>query len=102
MSHYPGLLIAKTYEVKRVLGDGASGVVSLGVDQRNNQIVAIKTPKMGDTIFGRAFEHSGCIKTAARIYREVRILKSLEHPNIITLKDLVCPSVTESRQLIAE
>jgi serine/threonine protein kinase len=93
-------IIANCYTIVRVLGDGASGVVSLGKDARTNERVAIKTPKMADKIYGRAFDHSGCMKTAARIYREIKILTNLQHPNIVTLKDVVCTNVAAHQETI--
>lgn len=70
------------FEVKRLLGKGSYGSVAEAFDHLTNQRVAIKKiPNVFDV-----FEN------AKRIYREVRILRLLAHPNIVKIVHLQQPN----------
>ena len=57
------------------MGGGAYGVVCSALDNKKNKKVAIKK-------IGNAFED---LIDAKRIYREIKLLKFIKHPNIIKL-----------------
>ncbi len=65
------------FKIERTLGKGAQGVVYLGVDQRLDRPVAIKT------LFQAAHDEE-----AAALMREARAVSSLQHPNIVALYDI--------------
>lgn len=64
-----------------MMGGGAYGVVCSALDQKTNKKVAIKK-------IGNAFED---LIDAKRIYREIVLLKFINHPNIINLLDIDIP-----------
>ena len=62
------------FEIRRKLGQGTYGKVQLGINKETGQEVAIKTIKKSK------------IETEAdlvRIRREIQIMSSVQHPNII-------------------
>lgn len=61
------------------LGEGTYGVVYKAIDQRNNEIVALKRIRL-------EVEDEGIPSTALR---EISLLRELEHDNIVQLKDCV-------------
>ena len=63
------------------MGGGAYGVVCSALDKKRNKKIAIKK-------IGNAFED---LVDAKRIYREIKLLKFLNHPNIIKIYDMVLP-----------
>eukprot|EP01024_Parvocaulis_polyphysoides_P050748 TRINITY_DN4953_c0_g2_i1.p1 TRINITY_DN4953_c0_g2~~TRINITY_DN4953_c0_g2_i1.p1 ORF type:complete len:417 (+),score=50.63 TRINITY_DN4953_c0_g2_i1:129-1379(+) len=69
------------YEPVKAVGKGAYGVVCSAVDVRTNIKVAIKK-------ICKAFKDK---LEAKRIIREIRLLKSLEHENVIKLLDMIPP-----------
>lgn len=74
--------IESRYKIVDYLGSGAYGVVCAAHDGLNNNIVAIKKCK---TLFGS--------KTLAkRTLRELRLLRFLNHENIIKLLTVLTPS----------
>ncbi|MDX1926210.1 MAG: protein kinase [Pirellulaceae bacterium] len=62
------------FEVKRILGEGAFGIVFLARDPQLNREVAVKTPRNG--FFPSLDEER-------RFFREARHAASLQHPNIV-------------------
>jgi mitogen-activated protein kinase 15 len=68
--------ILKKYEVLKKLGSGAYGHVWKVREIHTSKIYALK--KIFD-----AFQHS---TDAQRTYREITVLKQLNHPNIISLR----------------
>ena len=64
------------YEVKRLIGQGAMGMVYLAHDTRGNRDVALKIPTI------RLGEES---ETLQRFYREARSAATLSHPNICSI-----------------
>eukprot|EP00634_Sargassococcus_sp_CCMP2135_P002968 CAMPEP_0198666194 /NCGR_PEP_ID=MMETSP1467-20131203/63673_1 /TAXON_ID=1462469 /ORGANISM="unid. sp., Strain CCMP2135" /LENGTH=537 /DNA_ID=CAMNT_0044402833 /DNA_START=370 /DNA_END=1984 /DNA_ORIENTATION=+ len=69
------------YNVLDVVGQGAYGVVCAAHDEERDESVAIKK------IFN-PFEHTTCAK---RTLREIRLLRLLQHENIIKLRTLLPP-----------
>ncbi len=69
------------FEIRRALGKGSYGSVVEAIDHLTGRRVAIK--KIND-IFG-VFEN------AKRIFREVRILADLHHPNVVALLHICQP-----------
>jgi serine/threonine-protein kinase len=67
------------YLVLKELGRGGMGVVSLAVRQADGGVVALKTiiPRM-----------AGTDTQVQRFLREARILKQLDHPNIVAFRDM--------------
>ena len=65
-----------SYGVKRVLGQGAMGIVYEAVDSKLDRTVAIKTLPT---------EFAGDADRVARFKREATLLASLSHPNIATV-----------------
>ncbi|KAJ3288396.1 MAP microtubule affinity-regulating kinase 1 [Rhizoclosmatium sp. JEL0117] len=72
-------LYLERYRVTKVLGEGSYGRVKLAVDLENNRKVALKI--INKTSIKKP-EH------VTRIKREVRILRLLNHPNIVKLHDV--------------
>jgi serine/threonine protein kinase len=70
------------YDVERVLGRGAMGVVYLARDRRIGRRVALKTI----TLTPEQFDDSTSPKEFhSRLQREAEVSGSLQHPNIVTL-----------------
>lgn len=74
-------VIPKRYVIKKKLGQGAYGCVAAGIDEELGKPVAIKKVK-------KAFEDT---TDAKRILREIRLMRSFDHPNVLSLYDLVRP-----------
>ncbi|KAJ3213925.1 hypothetical protein HDU67_002289 [Dinochytrium kinnereticum] len=74
----PGLFLDR-YIIERQLGEGSYGKVKLAIDNETNRRVALKVI------------HKSTIKKPehiTRIKREVRIMRLLNHPNIVKLYDV--------------
>lgn len=72
---------ANRFKVREVIGKGSYGVVCSAVDTLTNEKVAIK--KIHDI-----FEH---VSDAARILREIKLLRLLRHPDIVEIKHIMLP-----------
>ncbi|KAJ6822341.1 mitogen-activated protein kinase 15-like [Iris pallida] len=72
---------ANRYKIQEVVGKGSYGVVCSAIDTHSGQKVAIK--KIHDI-----FEH---ISDAARILREIKLLRLLRHPDIVEIKHIMLP-----------
>ncbi|KAJ0407536.1 hypothetical protein P43SY_006854 [Pythium insidiosum] len=69
------------YQLIRAIGHGAYGVVIAASDQVTGNSVAIKNiPKTFDDLVD-----------AKRIVREIRLMRHLRHPNVVTVTDLMRP-----------
>ncbi|KAG2453430.1 hypothetical protein HYH02_001653 [Chlamydomonas schloesseri] len=81
-TYYVGLhetwQVGKRYELMKVLGTGSFSSVCLAVDTLDNEKVALK--RVGDVF--------ASLENAKRVLREVCIMRRLEHPNIVRLKDV--------------
>ena len=78
------------YQCINKIGEGTYGVVFKARDQLSNQVVAVKNIRLDH-------EDEGLPSTAVR---EISLLKELQHPNIVSLKDVV---LTENKlQLVFE
>ncbi|KAG8339480.1 Protein kinase domain [Trypanosoma vivax] len=73
--------VPRRYEVRNVVGRGVYGIVCSAVDTTTNETVAIK--KMNN-VFANVVD-------GKRILRELKLLRFLKHPNVLTLKDAFCP-----------
>ncbi|XP_019435229.1 PREDICTED: mitogen-activated protein kinase 20-like [Lupinus angustifolius] len=72
---------ANRYKILEVIGKGSYGVVCSAIDTHTGEKVAIK--KIHDI-----FEH---ISDAARILREIKLLRLLRHPDIVEIKHIMLP-----------
>ncbi|KAJ8763058.1 hypothetical protein K2173_023263 [Erythroxylum novogranatense] len=72
---------ANKYKIQEVIGKGSYGVVCSAIDTHTGEKVAIK--KIHDI-----FEH---ISDAARILREIKLLRLLRHPDIVEIKHIMLP-----------
>jgi len=72
---------ANRYKIQEVIGKGSYGVVCSAVDQHTGDKVAIKK-------IHNIFEH---LSDAARILREIKLLRLLRHPDIVEIKHIMLP-----------
>ncbi|KAG2332237.1 hypothetical protein Bca52824_003417 [Brassica carinata] len=72
---------ATRFKIQEVIGKGSYGVVCSAIDTLTGEKVAIK--KIHDI-----FEH---ISDAARILREIKLLRLLRHPDIVEIKHIMLP-----------
>ncbi|KAI4308084.1 hypothetical protein L6164_031196 [Bauhinia variegata] len=72
---------ANRYKIQEIVGKGSYGVVCSAIDTHTGEKVAIK--KIHDI-----FEH---ISDAARILREIKLLRLLRHPDIVEIKHIMLP-----------
>ncbi|KAK6142287.1 hypothetical protein DH2020_022635 [Rehmannia glutinosa] len=72
---------ASRYKIQEVIGKGSYGVVCSAIDTHTGEKVAIK--KIHDV-----FEH---ISDAARILREIKLLRLLRHPDVVEIKHIILP-----------
>ncbi len=70
------------YQIVRVLGRGAMGVVYEGLDPRLNRPVAIKT-----ILKGHLMDETMAVEYTERFQREAQAVGRLAHPHIVTLHD---------------
>jgi len=77
--------VGPRYKELRYLGEGAYGVVAEALDTKTNDKVAIKKIS--------PFEHQTYCQ---RTLREIRILLSLKHENIIDIRDFLCEQKVSS------
>ena len=78
-------LLDERFQIEDTLGSGAYGVVVAARDSRTGERVAIKKIE-------KAFEHSTYTK---RTLRELKIMRLLEHENIIRIKSIQLPKSRE-------
>jgi hypothetical protein len=69
------------YELIKTIGHGAYGVVISCVDQRTGVSVAVKK-------IGKAFDN---LIDAKRVCREIKLLRHLEHENLMSIIDIIQP-----------
>ncbi|WVZ99731.1 hypothetical protein U9M48_044991 [Paspalum notatum var. saurae] len=72
---------ANRYKIQEVIGKGSYGVVCSAIDLQTRQRVAIKK-------IHNIFEH---VSDAARILREIKLLRLLRHPDIVEIKHIMLP-----------
>ena len=70
------------YEIERLLGRGAMGVVFLGHDPHLGRRVALKTYEVPEGLAPEAIE-----QFEERLIREAHAAAALSHPNIVTVHD---------------
>jgi serine/threonine protein kinase len=78
--------VGPKYKVLKRIGTGAFGMVCEAINTETNERVAIKQ-------ITRIFED---IHEAKRLLREISILKILEHPNIVKVKDVIISGTREN------
>ena len=81
MAETPDLKRIGRYDVERVLGEGAMGVVYEGNDTRLHRRVAIKT------ILKSALDSGSATEYSMRFAREAQAVARLNHPNIVQVFD---------------
>jgi eukaryotic-like serine/threonine-protein kinase len=82
-SHTPftvGRVVARRYEIERVLGVGGAGVVYRATDLELGETVAIKTLRPEVVAGGAA--------ALERFKDEIRLARRLSHPNVVRIHDL--------------
>ena len=72
---------ANRYQNLEVIGKGSYGLVCSATDTQTGEKVAIK--KINDV-----FDH---VSDAIRILREIKILRFLQHPDIVQIKHILLP-----------
>lgn len=72
---------ANRYKIQEIIGKGSYGVVCSAIDQHTGEKVAIKKIQ-------NIFEH---LSDAARILREIKLLRLLRHPDIVEIKHVMLP-----------
>ncbi|TPX51742.1 hypothetical protein SeLEV6574_g00122 [Synchytrium endobioticum] len=75
---FRGLSSVESYEISQTVGEGTFGVVTIGTDKRDGRTVALKK-------IGMKNEREGLPVTALR---EIKILKMMNHPNVIELIEI--------------
>ncbi|KAJ4768786.1 Mitogen-activated protein kinase [Rhynchospora pubera] len=78
---FSGYTDTNRYRIQEVVGKGSYGVVCSATDTQTGEKVAIK--KIRDI-----FEHTS---DAARILREIKLLRMLKHPDIVEIKHIMLP-----------
>jgi serine/threonine protein kinase len=79
-----GDLIADRYRLVDQIGHGAMGVVWQAHDERLDRAVAVKLLSFGAALSGAAGEQAD-----QRVMREAQIAAKLQHPNAITVHDVI-------------
>ncbi|KAK4799261.1 hypothetical protein SAY86_024626 [Trapa natans] len=72
---------ANRYQIEEVIGKGSYGIVGSAVDTHTGERVAIK--KINDV-----FEH---VSDATRILREIKLLRLLQHSDVVEIKHIMLP-----------
>ncbi|GAB5369078.1 hypothetical protein AAMO2058_001374400 [Amorphochlora amoebiformis] len=91
MGHFGTTPVSK-YEKIHVIGEGTYGKVYLGRDTESNEIVALKRVRLMD-------EKNGFPLTSIR---EIQILRKLNHPNVVALKEVSVGKKPDSIFLVFE
>ncbi len=71
------------YNIEKVIGQGAMGIVYLGQDPKIGRSVAIKTLNLSSEFAGNDLDDA-----KDRFYREAETAGQLRHPNIVTIYDV--------------
>lgn len=75
------------YEILRFINKGATGEVVEGLDHSTNPPTRVAIKRISRVFFDS--------RQAQRIYREIRILRHLDHPNVLKLVNICIPSNLE-------
>ncbi|KQK04843.1 mitogen-activated protein kinase 7 [Brachypodium distachyon] len=81
MGFFSEYVDASRYKILEIIGKGSYGVVCSAIDQETGDKVAIKKIQ-------NIFEH---LSDAARILREIKLLRLLRHPDIVQIKHIMLP-----------
>ena len=79
--HAERFIVDNIYDISKVVGTGAYGIVCSAVNNDTGEKVAIKK-------IGKVFDD---LVDGKRILREVKLLAFLNHENIISIKDILRP-----------
>jgi serine/threonine protein kinase len=82
-------VLEERYEFAKPIGQGAYGVVVSCVDKLTGKHVAVKK-------IAGVFED---IRDARKVLREIRLMRSLTHPNVLFLEDILDPLDHEFKDL---
>ena len=74
----PGSLVANRYEIRGIIGRGGMGQVFVAHDRKTDQEVALKTMHA---------KYASSHDAVARFVREVRLVRTLDHPGIVKVLD---------------
>lgn len=73
----------RDFKGMKQLGEGAYGVVYKGVNEKTGEIIALKKIKLETQSEG----------VPSTTIREISVLREIEHPNVVMLKDVImCPN----------
>ena len=78
--------VGNSYVIERVLGQGSYGQVARAKHVSSGEVVAIKKIR---NVFADPID-------AKRILRELRIVRQLNHPNLVQIKEVIRPSDMEN------
>ncbi|CAN8062230.1 unnamed protein product [Agarophyton chilense] len=78
--------VHEKYQLLKAVGVGAYGVVTAAIDTETGQKVAMKK-------VSGVFDN---LTDAKRVLREIRLMRALDHDNILSLYDLEAPATVES------
>jgi serine/threonine protein kinase len=78
-------MLDRRYEVQEILGSGAYGIVVSATDTVTGECIAVKKIE-------KAFEHSTFTK---RTLRELKIMRLLNHENVLSIKNIQLPRSRE-------
>src|SRR5258706_270674 len=96
MAESPDLKKIGRYEIERILGEGAMGVVYEGKDTRLHRKVAIKT------ILKSALDSESAKEYSTRFAREAQAVARLNHANIVQVFDFAEARVTDPDRTVAD
>lgn len=78
---FPEEDLRQKYKVKKIIGKGHYGYVAKAINKKTNQFVAIKK-------IINVFSNESDTK---RILREIILLKNCQHPNVVSLIEVMIP-----------
>lgn len=83
MAIQPGMVLEGKYEIQKQIGKGGMSVVYLAIDKRLNKLWAVKEiAKKGKDKYNEDV-------TNKILYRDAEMMKSLDHPAIPTIVDII-------------
>lgn len=86
--------IDDVYEKQNFIGQGTYGAVFKAKSKEDNEIYALKQVKLEGSVSSTGFPVAGL--------REINVLLSLQHPNIIKVKEMVIGNTTDQIFMVME